>query len=126
MVDGSCQVEFRDHSQAALALFRLAITNFVCDQFILFNDVEFTTRFRVFFTELYKIYDKCCPIRYKTVSYKRLSKPWITNELVRMINRKHFLFRQYKRARVAFGVYNNYKLRLARLIKNSKKNHFIS
>jgi DNA-directed RNA polymerase subunit N (RpoN/RPB10) len=41
-----------------------------------------------------------------------------------MIKRKHYLFKEYKNGRVGFGIYNNYKLELSRILKRSKNDYF--
>ena len=40
---------------------------------------------------LYSLYNHNCPRKCKTISAKRVVKPWITNNLKRMANYKHRL-----------------------------------
>ena len=57
----------------------------------------------------YYLYDFHCPVRCKSLSSKRLSKPWITNGLMIDINRKHALFRDYKHGVIDFNTYRCYR-----------------
>ena len=51
-------------------------------------------------------------------------KPWITDEMKRVINQKHFLFRRYKRGIITFEVYNNHKNLCSRMLRNCKADYF--
>ena len=39
-----------------------------------------------FLKKLFEMYNSCCPIRSKTISYKRFMRPWIDNQLISAIN----------------------------------------
>ena len=67
-----------------------------------------------------KIYDKYCPKKTKTVSYKRSAKPWLTKELIQYINYKHRLFKRYKLGIVPFSVYKEINNSVSRAIKRAK------
>ena len=45
-----------------------------------------------YFEHLGKIYNECFPIKTKKIHNKTLSKPWINQELQRLINKKNRLF----------------------------------
>jgi hypothetical protein len=60
-------VKFRDLSAKSLSLFETNMNKFLCDQFTLYNGVDFETRFSVFFDQMYVIYDKYCPMRRKKI-----------------------------------------------------------
>ena len=45
-----------------------------------------------FVQKLWELYDQHCPKQTKTISYKKYIKPWITDDLIQLINDKHKLF----------------------------------
>ena len=49
------------------------------------------TRYQIIFRFL-EIYNQCFPVKTKKVHNKLLSKPWITNDLQKMIKNKNKLF----------------------------------
>jgi len=118
---------FRDHSENCVQLLRTRVSAFVADFNMSGNpDCDVNAATVEFCDRLYEIYDNCCPLRSKTVSVDRMSKPWITRELINCVNRKHHLFRLYKRGEVAFAVYNSFKNVLTSLIRRAKSNYFVS
>ena len=77
-----------------------------------------------FIDNLYLLYDHNCPLKTKTISAKSLLSPWISQEIKRMANFKHKLFKQYKRGNTSFEVYNSYKNNLNSKIRSEKRNYF--
>ena len=71
-----------------------------------------------------KYYNTCFPFKTKTVSVKRLYKPWITKALHNSIKTKHDLFRQVKMNNYDLNTYKRYCNMLARLIRNSKSSYY--
>ena len=86
------------------------------------NDVNFVCN--LFIEKLWFIYNRDCPKYTKTVSFRKLLKPWITSTIRRMANYKHNLFKKYKNSETSFEVYNQYKNNLNRNIKLSKKAYY--
>ena len=121
---GSLYVSFRDHSDQCL----LAMKNDFDEAFVPYFSNMFAQsvddKTDIFLDCLWSLYDRCCPIRNKNVSSKRLLKPWITNSLLRSINTKHNLFKQYKRGDICFNIYNNYKNFLSHTIRRSKRDYY--
>jgi len=117
---------FRDHSFASLAKLHDEIHRFCNDcelsQFI--GDTDVNLAVQIFEEKLYFLYNKCCPIRSKRISYNRFSKPWITNQLMESITRKHYLFRQYKQGNVSFDEYNNFKNHVTCNLRKAKADYF--
>jgi len=117
---------FRDHSNTSIANLRNEIYRF-CNNFeiLLFmndNDVNITTQ--TFVDELFQVYNRCCPLRVKRISYSRFSRPWITDEHIISINHKHNMFRQYRQGIVSFQVYNTFKNQLTRVLRRAKVEYF--
>ena len=115
--------------------FRLHSNNNIdrlCDDVVVMRDDYFATcslmnvedKCSWYVKHLDKLYGRDCPKKTKAISVKSLLKPWITNEIKRMANHKHCLFRQYKRQLIEFNIYNNYKNNLNRLIKMGKRRYY--
>jgi len=121
------QKKFRDHSEKCVKLLRDRVSTFV-SEFDMCHDIigDVNDATLEFSSKLYNIYDTCCPLRTKTISARRMIKPWITNELVNCVNRKHCLFRLYKRGIVSFFTYNNFKNVLTSVIRRAKYNYFVT
>jgi len=116
---GTVMKEFRDHSATCLGNLRREISSvfgFLNDVF----DSDVDSCVRCVIDILYNLYKKCCPLRKKSISLKRLSKPWMSDELLLNINRKHSLFRSYKRGEIDFEDYRDFKNTLKRRINNAK------
>ena len=58
------------------------------------------------------------------MSYKRFQKPWLTDALMKCLNRKHELFRLYRRNLVSFENYNLYKNIFTSSLRQAKSNFF--
>ena len=69
-------------------------------------------------------YNICFPLMTKTVSTKRLYKPWITNALHNSIKTKHDLFRQVKMNNYDLNAYKRYCNLLTLLLRTSKSSYF--
>ena len=61
-----------------------------------------------------KLINKYFPIMTKQISKKRMKSPWVTDEIVRCIRKKHAWFRLLKRNRITRNSYNEY----CRALKN--------
>ena len=74
--------------------------------------------------KLDKYYNICFPFKTKTVSTKRLYKPWITKALHKSIKTKHDLFRQARMNIYDFNAYKRHSNMLTSLLRTSKSNYF--
>ena len=103
------KVHFRDHSHKHLNKLIVSMNAFQLefDTVIRYKNVNYQSDW---FTErLWELYNQNCPKSTKTVSYKYYLKPWINEEIKCQINRKHVLFKNYKRRLITFDVYNSQK-----------------
>ena len=73
---------------------------------------------------LHDTQNKYFPVKNKTISLKRLQSPWITNELLSLIDKKHKLFNDLKRGLITKLSYNTYKNLLNYTLKLAKQNHY--
>jgi len=115
---------FRDHSNFSLNKMKDELS-FFCDNFHL-NTGTYDDRFSLFVDGVQNIYDKCCPIRNKSMSFGRFLKPWISTSLIKCINRKHYLFKQYKRNLIPFERYNAYKNMLTSITRRAKERYYFN
>merc|ERR1712013_817292 len=51
------------------------------------------TKYNNYFNHISQVYDECFPIKTKKVHSKTLSKPWITMDIQRLINKKNKRFK---------------------------------
>jgi len=117
---------FRDHSQGTLARLRDGVSCFVREfsDTLDDGDIDASSAMQSFIDGLYSIYDTNCPIRCKVLPCGIFRKPWISNQLRNCIQRKHVLFRLYKRGTVSFQTYNTYKNVITRILKRKKSEYF--
>ena len=76
-----------------------------------------------FCNNLFVIDSNCCPIKEKEITFARLRKPWISDDII-SLNRKHALFRQYKNGIVTFDHYNSFKNNFTTTLRLAKNNYF--
>ena len=69
-------------------------------------------------------YNTCFPIMTKYVSAKRLTKPWITNAILKSINTKHKLFKRVMRNGYDRNAFNRYCNTLNCVLKTSKSSYY--
>ena len=83
-------------------------------------DLEFDR----FYEELKRTLDTFFPLCRKQSSLKKLRMPWITSEIIPLINKKHNLFRMLKSREVSYQYFKAYSNLLAIVIKVNKRNYF--
>ena len=91
------KIRFRNHSEQCIQKLIDNLTNFKLFFPLLSANLDFDSKFNLFFDELNRLYMKCCPIQIKEIAVKSLKKPWISNETSQKCRHKHFLFRNYKK-----------------------------
>jgi len=69
-------------------------------------------------------YDRCCPLRTRTVSYKDLEKPWIDAQIKSLVRRRQSYFVLYRSGRVSRHTYTRFRNYVTGMIKNSKTRYF--
>ena len=118
-----CQVRYRKHTDAQIERLIDEVENFV-GIFSAINSNDVYMLVEVFCEKLYDIYDRSFPIVTKTLSEKRIRSPWITRSLLDSIDRKNFLYREYKRGNIDRLIYNNYRNLLSSSIKKAKEQYY--
>lgn len=122
--EGDITFSFRDHSDVCVEKFSIALTNYLNNRFSLYSDINFNDRFSIFCDDIYDLYNKYCPVRMKSISVKRIRRPWLGGDIIKNVNRKHKLFKLYKEGSLSFNIYNSFKNKLSRSIKTAKRNYF--
>lgn len=115
---------FRDHSVDNINKLSDSVKN-MCDLFYVHcenRDANYKCEW--FLAELWHSYSTHCKRRSKQISIKKLLKPWINNDMRRMSNYKHHLFKQYKLGTIPFVTYNNYKNNVHNLLKKARKDYY--
>ena len=116
-------IEFRDHSDGCVKRLKNeagVVFSFLSDSF----DYNVDDCAKFFIDTFYSLYNSCCPLRRKNLSINKLSKPWLTESLKISINRKHALFRDFKRGLLSFEAYKSYRNRLSGFLKQAKVQYF--
>ena len=117
-------VNFRDHCKDNIDKFKSEIHTLNELYFNCTNDMSVNDRTMLFNDALFSLYNNCCPVRSKQLSSKRITKPWLSNNLLICIRRKYMLFKRYKNNEVSFNEYNDYKNYVSREVKAAKRNFF--
>ena len=105
-------------------------TNFVTEinkinfNFIYEDSLHLNDKYVSFTQSLMATYEKSHPIKNKKVSTKRLDNPWLTKELLSLIDRKHRLFSSVKKGIIPALIYTNYRNKLDSIIKKEKAKYF--
>ena len=114
---------FRDHSDTCVTALREEMSKFISN-FSLFDGLSVDIRARIFQSKFYEMYDKCCPVRVKQLSFKRFSKPWIDDILMELINQKHQMYRDYKQQIIDFQTYNSFNKNASAILIRSKSSNY--
>ena len=124
--DGSSLIKrFRDHNEECILKLRNEVSLFIENTYHNMSiHMDVHTKCKYLIQHVYNIYDKCCSIRSKQVSFKSLKNPWIDYVLADAVKEKFRLFRDYKRGVVTFNYYNVFKNNLQTRIRRAKKNYF--
>ena len=116
-------IEFRDHSPENLDLLRNDLINEL-STFHIFEEFSINDRLIILGSIIEKIYFRCCPIRKKKISRKRICSPWITDSLLNSITRKHWLEKHSVNDPAMRNYYNSYKFTLRSAIDRAKTLYF--
>ena len=118
------KILFRDHSDHNIIKMIAALVNFRNFFPILTLTLDLNSKFNLFYNEIDRIYNECCPIRTKVISCERFKKPWITTEIRSSINTKYDLFRLYKNGSIPYDIFRNYKRELKKKLKKAEKDYY--
>ena len=114
--------QFRDHSEDCIDLFRFQLRNKL-GNFHVYDGLGVQMRSDIFNKISWNCYDRCCPIRRKTVYKFKLFKPWFDHDLKMLCNQKHDLFRKCKRGFIHYDQYSKSNKDFSFIIMQCKINY---
>ena len=118
--------KFRDHSYSSIVKLKTEISSF-CNNFSAVHaHVSLNDKVLKFQSGLFDIYNGCCPVISKLLNDRHVVARWITDDVMNCIERKHKLFRLYKRGTVTFDYYNTFKNIVTTLIRRVKRKYYAS
>lgn len=115
--------KFRDHSQTNIQKFTDEVQQYITAD-LLPAHADVNHKMDTLSMKLMSIYNKNCPVRSKEISLKTLTKPWMNEHLLLMVNQKHELFRDYKSGTKSFHQYNTHKNACTSALRVAKKNYY--
>ena len=77
-----------------------------------------------FTQKLNNLYCECFPTKIKYVSQKYFENPWITRDIIKLINYKSLYFNMYRKGVISSDINNAFKNRVNKIIKKSKIHYF--
>ena len=115
------KLNFRDQSKTNLDAFCLDLENvhWSEDNYNNIND-----KFSYFTDTINYLYRKNCKMKVKYISEKRLSKPWINNDVLSAIRAKSNYFSLYKRGLISKEQNNYQKNKLNSVIRRAKRAYY--
>lgn len=121
--DNLVTVKFRDMSSTNKLKFKEMVGN--TDWSLLLNGLDNTNEMVLkLLSTLDKYYNSCFPFKTKTISTKRLYKPWISKALHISIKTKHDLFRRVRMNNYDLIAYKRYSNMLTTLLRKSKSFYY--
>ena len=120
------KVSFRDHSETNIQKMIDRLTNFSLFFPLLTATLDSNAKFNLFYKELERIYQTCCPIKTKEISTNRFKNPWLSQQLLNDIHKKYEIFKRYKNGHIPYDQFLNYKKELKRKIKVAKNNYYLN
>ena len=100
---------------------------FQCEMGEVLNDIDVNQDYNTFVTKFQELYDECIPLKKCTSKRKRDPKlPWITKGLLKSINHKNKLYKEYAQCpsnnkKQKFKTYRN---KLHGLIRKAKRLYY--
>lgn len=100
------KISFRLESDENLMMFREYLSNYDWSYTLQIDDVDLSVE--KFLCDLDVIYRRFFPLKVKFISSKRLSKPWLSHEILQMIKTKSRYFKLYKNNVIDYPCYRRY------------------
>ena len=115
--------KFRDFSQSNCSRFNDVKAQLFINYAIDENE-NVNTAFKKFNDWIQTLLNKYFPIRTKQITVKRLNMPWITDRVIKLIDKKHKLFRLLKLKIISYPFFNAYAKLLKILLSKLKQRYF--
>ena len=114
---------FRSHNPEKMQIFRDRTSDFV-DSLMNLDDLGCNVVTELFCNGLFDIYNDVYPVKRKQVSFKRASRPWLTESLLKSIDKKHKLYREICSGCGDVNYYKRYRNSLTTIIRKAKESYF--
>ena len=94
--------------------------------FIHDDTISIDTKFQRFSDIFYTLFDAHFPIKYKTISEKRIKNKWLSKALLTSIRQKHKLLKHVRKGDIPLQTYTRYSALLTKVIRNAKSTYYKS
>jgi len=118
-------VKYRDHSEMYMAAFKSDVVEAIAG-FGIYDGFSACDRFEVLNNLLFRLYDRNFPVKRKNLSLKRLSCPWMTDELHGFVREKHRLYRLSLSQPEFVEAYRSYRNSLCTRISRAKSQYYLA
>ena len=115
------KIHFRLINDETKENFKSLVQNFDWQSIVTENSETYA---EFFLSQLDKLYQRAFPLKTKLVSSKRVTNPWVTPQLSKLLKSKSDYFYLYKKNLVSKLDNNRYKNRLNKLIKKVKSKYY--
>ena len=122
-INNSFKIKFRIFNQDNEQKFTRKLAFTLWEELLTKNDAN--ENFDIFYLQFEKMYNECFPITCKTISSKRIERPWLSNGLITSIKNKNKLFKNFKLGISSEQNYKTYKNKLVNLLKTAKKRYYL-
>ena len=116
------KITFRLHNTANRIRFTEKLSHTDWSIYLTVNNID--SQCNLLLDKLHNMYYSRFPKITKTLTSKRLHKPWITESIMNSIRHKFYLYKQYKLGIIPFDYYKEYRNQLNTLIKEVKSNFY--
>ena len=117
------KITFRDKNPNNADIFYTLVQNHDWSR-VLNSTRNVSERMELFISELNGIYNSCFPIRSKFISLKRISKPWLSQNLYNLIKAKSHYFKSFKRGLITGEANRRFKNYVTNEIKRARNNYY--
>ena len=115
------KIQFRCHNDVNIEKFLLQLSQIDWSEILVGNVHNMMQNFE---TTLDNLYKKNFPLMTKFLSEKRLSNPWITNDLFKCMKKRSSYFKSLKLGQITVQMYNAYRNHVTKAIRDSKKTYY--
>ena len=117
-------IRYRIINEETLKQFFNRVSEFNFDD--IYNNDDCAVSLSMFDEVLHEIYNECCPIKSKTISPKRLKKPWISNKIISYIKKRQNYFLLFKQNKIRTETYHQFRNFVTSQIRRSKKSYYLN
>ena len=117
----SRKISFRLASESRLLNLRAAVASTNFDEIL--NEVDCEVALSKLHELILNLYNKHCPIKHKNLSYKDITKPWISSEIKQNMKRRENYFNLFRRGLISVTEYNSFRNFVTKQIRDAKNKY---